>query len=161
MSQAINAEQPREQKKRFFEVNYLILAAAFIVLAILWLMPTPDGLSVAGWRAIGILAFAVIVWVSEAVSYPVEGAADIGTSAGVRQAMSGLATPANTLVLMALFLAAAMQATSLHKRLALWVLRVVGESTNAVLIGAILVATILAFFVPSATARAGGSRAGR
>ena len=177
MSQAIQAERPQETRKGFLHVNYLILAAAFAVLAIIWLMPTPDGLSVAGWRAVGILAFAVIVWVSEAVSYPVsalmiagliamglgfapapdaiEGAADIGTSAGVRQAMSGLATPANTLVLMALFLAAAMQATSLHKRLALWVLRLVGESTNAVLIGAILVATILAFFVPSATARAG------
>src|SRR5699024_10368112 len=71
------------------------------------------------------------------------------------KAFAGLSSSGNILVLMALFLAAAMQATGLHKRLALWVLRIVGESTNAVLIGAILVATILAFFVPSATARAG------
>ncbi len=162
--------------KKKFDFNFLILGLAFVVLAIIWLLPTPDGLSIAGQRALGILAFAVIVWVSEAVSYPVsaiiiaslialgiglapapgaEEAVNIGTSAGLRQAMGGLATPANTLVLMALFLAAAMQATNLHRRLALWVLRLVGESTNAVLIGAILVATLLAFFVPSATARAG------
>lgn len=166
----------QEPKKGTFDINYVILAVAFAVLAVIWLMPTPDGLSIAGQRAVGILAFAVIVWVSEAVSYPVsaliiaslialglgfapppgsEDAVNIGTSAGLRQAMGGLSTPANTLVLMALFIAAAMQATNLHRRLALWVLRVVGESTNAVLVGAILVATILAFFVPSATARAG------
>ncbi len=167
---------PPAAKKGAFDVNYIILAAAFVVLAAIWMMPTPDGLSVAGQRAVGILAFAVIVWVTEAVSYPVsaliiasliavglgfapapgvESAENIGTAAGLRQAMAGLSNNANTLVLMALFLAAAMQATNLHRRLALWVLRLVGESTNAVLVGAILVATILAFFVPSATARAG------
>lgn len=176
MAQAQTADVPQQPKKGTFDINYVILAVAFAVLAVIWLIPTPDGLSLAGQRAVGILAFAVIVWVTEAVSYPVsalmiaglialgmgyapapgaEEAVNIGTSAGLRQAMSGLATPANTLVLMALFLAAAMQATNLHRRLALWVLRLVGESTNAVLIGAILVATILAFFVPSATARAG------
>lgn len=176
MSQTSSVASPVEKSTGKFNVNYLILAAAFAVLAIIWLMPTPDGLSVAGQRAVGILAFAVIVWVTEAVSYPVsaliiaslialgmgfapapgsEDGAFIGTSAGLRQAMGGLSTPANTLVLMALFLAAAMQATNLHRRLALKVLSVVGESINAVLIGAILVATILAFFVPSATARAG------
>lgn len=179
MTEAHAAEDAQQQNKGTFDINYLILAVAFAVLAVIWLIPTPDGLSVAGQRAVGILAFAVIVWVTEAVSYPVSAlmiaglialgmgyappavvpdgteAVNIGTSAGLRQAMAGLATPANTLVLMALFLAAAMQATNLHRRLALWVLRLVGESTNAVLVGAILVATILAFFVPSATARAG------
>lgn len=177
MSQAQAAEVPQQSGGGTFDIKYIFLALAFLALAVIWLMPTPDGLSVAGQRAVGILAFAVIVWVTEAVSYPVsalmiaglialglgyapppdaaEGAVNIGTSAGVRQAFAGLATPGNTLVLMALFLAAAMQATNLHRRLALWVLRAVGESINAVLIGAILVATILAFFVPSATARAG------
>ena len=177
MSQAQATTAPQQEKKGAFDINYVFLALAFLALAVIWIMPTPDGLSVAGQRAVGILAFAVIVWVTEAVSYPVsalmiagliamglgyapppgaeEGIGNIGTSAGVRQAFAGLATPGNTLVLMALFLAAAMQATNLHRRLALWVLRAVGESTNAVLVGAILVATILAFFVPSATARAG------
>ncbi len=177
MPQAQSTVDQPHQDKGTFDINSIFLIAAFLVLAVIWLMPTPDGLNVAGQRAVGILAFAVIVWVTEAVSYPVsalmiaglialgtgfapppgaeEGAAHIGTSAGVRQAFGGLATPGNTLVLMALFLAAAMQATNLHRRLALWVLRFVGESTNAVLVGAIMVATILAFFVPSATARAG------
>lgn len=48
-----------------------------------------------------------------------------------------------------------MQATNLHKRLALYVLSLVGTKTKAIVFGAILVSIILAFFVPSATARAG------
>lgn len=159
-----------------FEIKYLWLALALVALAVIWIIPTPDGLSVAGQRAVGILAFAVIVWVTEAVSYPVSAlmivcfisfglgyappadgstTAFIGTSKALGQAMGGLSSTANTLVLAALFLAAAMQATNLHRRLALWVLRLVGESINAVLVGSILVSTLLAFFVPSATARAG------
>ena len=55
----------------------------------------------------------------------------------------------------ALFLAAAMQITNLHKRIALWVLSLVGTKTKALVLGAILVAIVLAFVVPSATARAG------
>lgn len=176
MSEVPVAEQPEKQAKKTFDINYLWLGLAFLSLAIIWFMPQPDNLSIAGQRAIGILAFAVIVWVTEAVSYPVSAvmiagliavglgfapdpaatdAGNIGTSDSVKKAFAGLSSSGNILVLMALFLAAAMQATGLHKRLALWVLRAVGDSTNAVLVGAILVATILAFFVPSATARAG------
>ena len=59
------------------------------------------------------------------------------------------------LVAAALFLAAAMQETNLHKRLALLVLSIVGNKTRNIVIGAILVSIVLAFFVPSATARAG------
>lgn len=48
-----------------------------------------------------------------------------------------------------------MQITQLHKRLALIVLSVAGNKTSRIVIGTILVAIFLAFFVPSATARAG------
>ena len=48
-----------------------------------------------------------------------------------------------------------MQETQLHKRLALLVLSIVGNKTRNIVIGAILVSILLAFFVPSATARAG------
>src|SRR5699024_11760193 len=59
------------------------------------------------------------------------------------------------LVAAALFLATAMQITQLHKRLALIVLSVAGNKTSRIVIGTIFLAIFLAFFVPSATARAG------
>ncbi|MER2000530.1 MAG: DASS family sodium-coupled anion symporter, partial [Lysinibacillus sp.] len=118
---------------------------------------------------------AVILWVTEAVSYPVSSAMIIaliaillgfapsmenpdvllGTSDALKLALGGFSNSAVALVAAALFLAAAMQATNLHKRLALYILSLVGTKTKAIVFGAILVSIILAFFVPSATARAG------
>lgn len=143
-----------------------------------------------GKAALAILAFAVILWVTEAVTYPVSATIIVGliilllgfspvqnltqalgnpqsggavlkgddlfgTGNALKLAFSGFSTSAVALVAAALFLATAMQVTNLHKRLALLVLSFVGNKTKNIVIGAILVSIILAFFVPSATARAG------
>lgn len=153
----------------------LWIGLAFAALIIITLLPASESLPVAGQRALAILAFAVILWVTEAVSYPVSAAmiialitlllgfapsiADpsvtLGTSDALKLALGGFSNSAVALVAAALFLATAMQATNLHKRLALWVLKLVGTKTKAIVAGAILVSIVLAFFVPSATARAG------
>ncbi len=57
------------------------------------------------------------------------------------------------LVASALFLAAAMTATGLDKRIALIILSRVGTETRNVVIGTILVGFVIAFLVPSTTAR--------
>ena len=151
------------------------ITLAFAALIIITLLPASDALPVAGQRALAILAFAVILWVTEAVSYPVSAAmiislialllgfapsmADptttLGTSGALKLALGGFSNSAVALVAAALFLATAMQVTNLHKRLALWILNLVGTKTKAIVAGAILVSIVLAFFVPSATARAG------
>jgi len=78
----------------------------------------------------------------------------IGTVQGLTTAMSGFGNTALTLVAAALFLAAAMTITGLDRRIALVILSRVGARTNRIVIGSIVVATVLAFLVPSATARA-------
>ena len=57
------------------------------------------------------------------------------------------------LVASALFLAAAMTATGLDQRIALTILSRVGTETRNVVIGTILVGFVIAFLVPSTTAR--------
>ncbi|MGJ4941862.1 DASS family sodium-coupled anion symporter [Bradyrhizobium sp. HKCCYLS1011] len=148
----------------------LLAIAALIVVA---LLPTPEGLSVAGHRMLAILTFAVIVWMTEALDYAVSaiviaalmafllGLAPnpanpkllFGTSAGLSLAFSGFANTALALVASALFLAAAMTATGLDKRIALVILSRVGGEIHHVIIGAILVGFVMAFLVPSTTAR--------
>lgn len=155
--------------------NIFWLIVAFIVYAIVAFMPTPAGLTVVGQRALATFAFAIIVWVTQAVSYEVSSIIIIamiaigvgfapnpedvsslyGTSAALRDALAGLATPGFALVATALFIAAAMQVTGLHERLALVTMSKIGTSVNRLVLGVIIVSTILAFFVPSATARAG------
>lgn len=162
-----------EQKKRNLKPYFLGLS--FIVLIGVLLLLTPDDLPIMGHRALAVLAFAIILWVTEAVTYPVSAAMIVSlltlllglspkmdnpdelltTKEALKMALGGFASPAVALVAGALFLAAAMQATNLHKRLALYILSKVGAKTGAIVFGAILVSIILAFFVPSATARAG------
>lgn len=151
------------------------IGLAFAALIIITFLPNNGDLPVAGQRALAILAFAIILWLTEAVSYPVSSAmiiaisavslglapsmedpsVELGTKGALQMALGGFSNSAVALVAAALFLAAAMQVTNLHKRLALWVLSMVGTKTKAIVFGAILVSIVLAFFVPSATARAG------
>ena len=153
------------------------LGAALVSMLVVAFLPGMQelGLSVAGQRALAVLVFAVLVWVTEAVTYPVSAVMIIGfiallvgfapdpekpgkvlgTSGGLSLALDGFAASAVALVAGALVLASAMQATGLHKRVALLVLRFAGEKTSNILIGTIVITVILSFFVPSATARAG------
>lgn len=152
--------------------RYGLLIALVILLAFIFL-PTPAGLPVAGQRMLGILLFSIIIWMTEAVSYPVSAAIILalmtfllgvapsaanpqvllGTSNALTLALGGFSNTALALVGGALFIAAAMMQTGLDRRIALFVLSKIGARTNRVLAGVILVGFILSFFVPSTTAR--------
>ncbi|QDM20527.1 DASS family sodium-coupled anion symporter [Tardiphaga sp. vice154] len=149
----------------------LLLAIAALGVAIL--LPTPDGLSVAGQRMLAVLLFAVNVWMTEALDYavsalviaalmafllglspnPANPNALLGTSAGLGLAFSGFANTALVLVAAALFLAVAMTVTGLDKRIALVILSRVGTEAHHVVVGTIIVGFVIAFLVPSTTAR--------
>ncbi|MCI2894591.1 SLC13 family permease [Staphylococcus hominis] len=184
----ITNQSKKETSNNGYKPLWIVIS--FIVLVMILLLPTSSSLPVMAKAALAILAFAVIMWVTEAVSYPVsatlilgliilllgfspvqhlseqlghpksgnailKGSELLGTNNALSLAFSGFSTSAVALVTAALFLAAAMQETNLHKRLALYVLSIVGNKTKHIVIGAILVSIVLAFFVPSATARAG------
>lgn len=164
--------QPAEKEKGWFASNWGLLAATAALVAIL-LLPTPAGLPVAGHHMLAILAFAVIIWMTEAIDYAVSaiviavlmafllGLAPsvanpkvlLGTSAALTLAFGGFANTALVLVASALFLAAAMSVTGLDKRIALSILSRVGTKTSHVVIGTILVGFVIALMVPSTTAR--------
>lgn len=142
------------------------LPVGFLVLILLLLIPTPPELSTAGHRMLAILVFSVIIWMTEAVAYPVSagiimslmafllGTAPnmvnpskmLGTSGALKMALGGFSSTA-------LLIAAAMMKTGLDKRIALFVLSKIGAKTHHVLAGVICVGFVLSFFVPSTTAR--------
>jgi len=143
------------------------------VMIVILLLPTPAALPVAGHRTLAILAFAVIVWMTEAVDYAVSAVIIaalmafliglspdvanpkvlVGTNRALGMAFAGFANTALALVAAALFLAAAMSITRLDRRIALSILARIGTDTRAVVIGSMLVGIVLAFMVPSTTAR--------
>lgn len=58
------------QKSRTTVQNIGLIMACLLLIGIL-LLPTPETLSTGGHRMIGVLAFAIILWMTSAVSYPV------------------------------------------------------------------------------------------
>ncbi len=157
----------------FFKTYGLLIA--FVVMALIFLVPTPADLTTSGHRMLGILVFAVIIWITETVTYPISATVIaslmilalgfspdpahaeklLGTGGALKMAFTGLSSSGTILVGAALFLAAAMMHTGLDKRIALFILSKVGAKTNRILAGMIFVGFVLAFFVPSTTARVG------
>lgn len=149
----------------------LLVAAAALVAIVL--MPQPAGLSIAGQHMLAIFAFAVIAWMTEAVDYaasavilmaliafllgiapdPAHPERLLGTNAGLSAALAGFTNTAVALIAASLVIAAAMSITGLDKRLALKVISAIGTSPGRILTGVIVVMAILAFFVPTASAR--------
>ena len=120
------------QEQESFIKKYGLLFA-ILVMACVWALPTPADLPTAGHRMIGILLFAVIIWMTECVSYPVSAVVIIvlmtfglgtapsvlkpdkilGSAGGLQMAISGFSNTSWALVAAALFLAAAMMITGL------------------------------------------------
>src|SRR5688500_19923204 len=114
----------------------IYFALAVLGLIIILLIPTSDSLPVVGQRSLAILTFAVILWVTQAVTYEVSAVMIIvlvsflvglsptiedpsvlyGTKDALGMAVNGFSSSAVALVAGALFLAQAMEMTGLHKR---------------------------------------------
>lgn len=149
------------------------LLLAIIAMAAVYMLPTPADLPTQGHHLIGILVFAVIIWMTEGVSYPVSSFVIItlmcytlglapnpanpdkilGTSKALGMALGGFSSSAWALVAGAMFLSAAMMITGLDKRIALFVMSHVGIKSSHLIAGVIFVGFLLSFFVPSTTAR--------
>lgn len=144
-----------------------------VVLFGLAFAPVVPGLSTAGQRVLAVLVFAVIMWISEAVSYPVSAIAIIaflimlvgfapikgtegallGTGKAIPMALSGFINAGWVLVAAGLFMAACILHTGLEKRIALTIINMVGTKTNNIFAGMIIVTLVLTFLIPSITAR--------
>lgn len=72
-------KQPTEELGFFKKYGFYL---ALAVLAVIVMLPNPEGLSVAGQRMIGIMVFSVIVWATTAISYP-------GSAPGVIMTLMG------------------------------------------------------------------------
>ncbi len=131
-------------------VHPLRLLALFVgpllgILPILISMPPFETLSVPAWRLVGLTAWMALWWFSECVPIPatallplvwmpLTGIADEKTTA------SRYADPIVFLFLGGFILAQGMQATGLHQRIAVGIIRLVGSSP-AQLVGGFMVAT--------------------
>lgn len=155
------------------KVQNIGLILGFLILLGILAIPTPETLSTGGHRMIGVLVFAIVIWMTSAVSYPVSAtmitaltalllgfspnpeapAKLLGTGKALTMAISGYSSNAMILVGAAMFISVAMRKTGLDRRIAMAVLSKVGTKVNRIYFGVLVTGLILSFFVPSATAR--------
>ena len=141
VEQTSSAQSLRPGQRSWLSQNWGLLLAFAALVGVL-LLPTPETLPVAGHRMLALLCFAVILWMTEAVDYavsaiviaalmalllgfapnPANPKVMMGTGAALTLAFGGFANTALVLVASALFLAAAMTATGLDRRIALNIL---------------------------------------
>jgi sodium-dependent dicarboxylate transporter 2/3/5 len=140
-------------------VGFLTAWALFFL--ILWIMPTPAGLSAAGKATLAVMVWACTMWIFEAVPVGISGLLIpmllVMTNA-VRpfpRAADGFTTPVVFLCLSAFIFAAIMQAAGLDRRIALSLLNWMKVKTvNGVIWAMFAVNLVLSLIIPAANARA-------
>ena len=115
-------------------------------------LPAPGGLSPDGWVTAAIALFMVTWWISEAVPIPATSLLPLvlfplfggGT---MQEAAAPYANPLIFLFMGGLLIATAMVRWSLHKRIALYIIRRVGTSPQALILGFMLATAFLSMWV--------------
>ena len=128
---------------------------------ILWVIPTPEGLSDAGKATLAVMVWACIMWVTEAIPVGISGMlipmllVMTGAIDKFPKAASGFTTPVVFLCLAAFIFAAVMQAAGLDRRIALGLLHKLKVKTVNGVIWAMFAANmLLSLIIPAANARA-------
>lgn len=141
------------------KMQYFGLPLALIVFALIYTMPTPVGLSYAGKMSMAVFASALILWVSNSIpnyatSLLVIVALPLTGGWGEESALEVLGYEVIWLTFAAFVIASGMEKSGLAKRLALTLITKFGRSTNSIIFLLIVVNFLIAFVVPSTTARA-------
>ena len=129
-----------------------------MVVTVLLLMPTPAGLTVLGQKAIAVLAGLVVLFLTEPMELPIASmavppAAVLLGITNIKGALEGFATPAIFLLVGAVIMSAAMEKTRVAERFTYWLLATIGCSARNITLGIVVSNIVLAFMVPSTTAR--------
>lgn len=156
-----NKEVSIKKVKSPFELKmeYFGMLIAVVLFGLIFSMETPAGLSYAGKMSLAIFAAALTLWVTASipnyatslfviVALPLTGGWSEDDALGV------LGYEVIWLTFSAFVIASGMEKSGLAKRLALAMISKLGKSTNSVLFLLILVNFMIAFVVPSTTARA-------
>ncbi|MGH7656464.1 MAG: DASS family sodium-coupled anion symporter [Gemmatimonadaceae bacterium] len=134
-----------------------VIASALIVL---W-FPVPPGISADSWRLLAIFTATIVGSIVQPV--PAGAIVFLGVTTialtntlPAAKALSGYSDPIVWLVLCAFFLARGVLKTGLGRRIAFFFIRLLGRSSLGLAYALVSTDTLLAAFLPSNSARAGG-----
>ncbi|SCM82983.1 Transporter, DASS family [uncultured Sporomusa sp.] len=133
---------------------------AIAVFLFLLLMPTPEGLGLAAQRSLAVFTAALILWVTTPIPIYLTSMLAIlllpliGAVKDQKDAFGMLGNDVIWLMVSAFVLTSAIVKSQLGRRFALWMITKFGKTPKMTLFTLIVINFVLAFFVPSTTARA-------
>ena len=154
----VSVKREPNKTERLMEKYGALVAIALLLL--LYFMPLPNGMSLEGQRSLAIFVFALIMWVAKPIPIyltsliailmlPLSGAVE-----SQKVVFGTLGFDVIWLMVAAFVLTSAMNETNLGKRFALIMVTRFGKTPKRLLGVLVVVNFVLAFFVPSTTARA-------
>ena len=131
---------------------------AIISFLIILLMPPLQGLSSAGQRCLALFIGIFLLYLFEVVSAAVISLAIVPllvimNIASIKDALSGFSSTSTYLIVGSFILAAAMTKSELGDRITYYVLLYMGTSIKKITFGIMCVNILMAFAIPSSTAR--------
>lgn len=138
--------------KAITSVRLLALALGPLVCAIIALLPPPSGLEPAAWYVVALTSWMVIWWLTEAIPLAATALIPIPLMPllGIAESKSVAANYAHPLIFLFLggfMMAAAMQKSGLHKRVALNVVAWAGVSAPRIIGGFMLATAFLSMWI--------------
>lgn len=150
----------RNQRTALPAIRMLIgIGLPVSIFAVIMLMPTPDGLTAQGQRALAIMVLAVVLWSTESLHIAVtglismvllvlfQGVGDIG------EALHGFSQPVCYFLLGILTLGLAVHKSGLAERMAISLIRMSGGSPRKLYFQMLVSFAVLTFALPSASTR--------
>ena len=145
----------------------LKLLAPVLVALVLWFIPAPEGLSIEAWHFLAIFFAVVVGLILEPVPAALVGFAGVSFVAllglmgnpteSIKWALSGFSNSVIWLIFAAFMFALGYKKTGLGRRVSLLMVKYIGKSSLGLGYAVAFSDLILAPFMPSNTARSGGS----
>lgn len=138
------------------------------VLFVLWFLPAPQGLTIEGWHFLAVFLAVIIGLVIEPIPAALVGLVGVSVvaliglagktpAANVKWALSGFSNSIIWLIFAAFMFAMGYQKTGLGKRISLVMIKYMGKSSLGLGYAVAFADLVLAPFMPSNTARGGGT----
>ena len=145
-----------------------LLLIPVLVLLVMWISPVPSALSVEAWHYLAIFLAVIVGLVIEPVPAALVGLIGVSVvalvglagktpAANVKWALSGFSNSIIWLIFAAFMFAMGYQKTGLGKRISLLMIRYMGKSSLGLGYAVAFADLVLAPFMPSNTARGGGT----
>ncbi len=135
------------------------LAVAVAVFLAILLMPTPEGLTLQGQRALAVMTFVVVLWATEAVHSSVAGIIGVvllvlfGAVAGIGEGVYGFSQPVCYFLIGILTLGLAVHQSGLAERMATFLMRGATGRPSLLYMQMLFSFAALTFALPSASTR--------